>query len=787
MENEAAALTTCAYDPANQLSWAQSAAGITTYAHDADGNRTQVASPAWQVDFTWDEQSRLTRADTPSETVSMQYDALSRRTAKENAGGTHEFTFDGKKILEERDGAGAVAHEYTSTLDEYGDLLSDYDGAATAAYQFDALGSTAALLNESASVTDRYVYRAFGEIASHTGTADTPFTFVGKQSYQHDSELDLYFATSRHLDPVTGRWLSQDPIRWQAGDENLYRYVRNNPASAVDPSGEQIEWPATLVLTPREQARVERHLSMLMDRASRGKWGSEAEKDFREFVGGYANGDIPDREFEVRRAMLRQMYAWAKPASQLSNASPLEELKSFWQKQHDAERQREAHDIRAQHILQLKQAQATLRRKLERGELERELNNAPSDSARNDIQTRIDRNYRNDESIRPRSMGVVAVGERKVRVRRDASDAEIAKGLGIRDVGTARYYVIQQEYSEGTFEGTGFSYDVEVPVSEEEFFGFTTSERLRLLEAEVAQVAYYDDAIRIWLDRLQVGFDLAGMAPVLGDFLDVINSFLYLLRGKRQAALWTLGAAAGVAGSALALRKLSSAIGRLFKPLDEGIAELRRAGQHEAANALQHKADELRRLFDGEGLRPDTSDAIDTAKLRERAASGTASATEADTAKQIEYHEGTRTAAQRNDLVASGSKLSRQLFNELIFDPDVGRVTSQAISEVETAIAAERAGLLPSITGRGTQGADLVAGEIPLSVKRPFLNVLQNVRSRAKVLASLRDPQMKLLLDARDVADTELKQFLGLAEQLGIPSDRMILPPRHLFPSLGGN
>jgi len=249
LETDAAALTTFVFDAANQLSSAERTSGITTYAHDADGNRTQLAAPAWQVDYTWDEQNRLTRADTPSQTVSMQYDALSRRTAKENAAGTHEFTFDGKKILEERDGAGNVDHEYTSTLDEYGDLLSDYDGAANTAYQFDALGSTAALLDESASVTDRYVYRAFGEIASHTGASDTPFTFVGRQSYQHDSELDLYFATSRHLDPVVGRWTSQDPIRWQAGDENLYRYVKNNPASVVDPSGEQ-------ELTPEQQAYV---------------------------------------------------------------------------------------------------------------------------------------------------------------------------------------------------------------------------------------------------------------------------------------------------------------------------------------------------------------------------------------------------------------------------------------------------------------------------------------------------------------------------------------------------
>ena len=35
-----------------------------------------------------------------------------------------------------------------------------------------------------------------------------------------------------------GRWLSQDPLGFDAGDSNLYRYVNNfAPMEATDPSG----------------------------------------------------------------------------------------------------------------------------------------------------------------------------------------------------------------------------------------------------------------------------------------------------------------------------------------------------------------------------------------------------------------------------------------------------------------------------------------------------------------------------------------------------------------------
>lgn len=40
-------------------------------------------------------------------------------------------------------------------------------------------------------------------------------------------------------DPTNGVWVSEDPIGFEAGDDNLTRYVGNDPTNATDPSGLQ--------------------------------------------------------------------------------------------------------------------------------------------------------------------------------------------------------------------------------------------------------------------------------------------------------------------------------------------------------------------------------------------------------------------------------------------------------------------------------------------------------------------------------------------------------------------
>jgi hypothetical protein len=47
----------------------------------------------------------------------------------------------------------------------------------------------------------------------------------------------LNLAVFREVNPRTGRWDSQDPLGFGAGDSDLYRYVGNDPTGAIDPDG----------------------------------------------------------------------------------------------------------------------------------------------------------------------------------------------------------------------------------------------------------------------------------------------------------------------------------------------------------------------------------------------------------------------------------------------------------------------------------------------------------------------------------------------------------------------
>jgi RHS repeat-associated protein len=49
---------------------------------------------------------------------------------------------------------------------------------------------------------------------------DNPILFASRE---FDAETGLYYNRARHLDPTTGRWTTQDPLGFAAGDANLYR------------------------------------------------------------------------------------------------------------------------------------------------------------------------------------------------------------------------------------------------------------------------------------------------------------------------------------------------------------------------------------------------------------------------------------------------------------------------------------------------------------------------------------------------------------------------------------
>ncbi|GIW94110.1 MAG: hypothetical protein KatS3mg110_2151 [Pirellulaceae bacterium] len=99
----------------------------------------------------------------------------------------------------------------------------------------DHLGTVRDLIDSSGNVVNHLRYEAFGRITSETNAAvDFLFAFTGRE---RDEESGLFYYRARYYDPAVGRFISEDPLGFAAGDGNLSRYVENLPTGLSDPTG----------------------------------------------------------------------------------------------------------------------------------------------------------------------------------------------------------------------------------------------------------------------------------------------------------------------------------------------------------------------------------------------------------------------------------------------------------------------------------------------------------------------------------------------------------------------
>jgi RHS repeat-associated protein len=109
-------------------------------------------------------------------------------------------------------------------------------------YVKDHLGTVHALVDETGSVVERYEYDAWGRVLGVFDGAGNPLaaTAVGNrhlwQGREYSWATRLYFFRARWYEPVTGRWLSNDPIGISGG-LNQYVFCANDPVNYIDPSG----------------------------------------------------------------------------------------------------------------------------------------------------------------------------------------------------------------------------------------------------------------------------------------------------------------------------------------------------------------------------------------------------------------------------------------------------------------------------------------------------------------------------------------------------------------------
>jgi len=100
-----------------------------------------------------------------------------------------------------------------------------------------------ALTNSSGTVTDRFTYRAYGELLAHTGSSNTPFMYNGRDGVLTDVN-GLYYMRARYYFPELKRFLNADRKRGSIDriqTLNLYSFVVGNPISLIDPAGMSAE------------------------------------------------------------------------------------------------------------------------------------------------------------------------------------------------------------------------------------------------------------------------------------------------------------------------------------------------------------------------------------------------------------------------------------------------------------------------------------------------------------------------------------------------------------------
>ena len=213
-----------------------------SYSHDTAGCVTRIVRGGDALNLSWNGQYQLVSVATNGAFAeSYAYDALGRRVSTTTLEGTIRHVYDGVQCIADLNADGEVVVSYTwgAGIDN---LLAIHTGGATYYPLTDVQGTVWGYVDSSNSIVARFEYDAWGNILSATSSvpalARNRYRFQGRE---WSAATGLVNFRARWYDPVTGRWLSKDPIGLSGG-LNLYAFCGNDPLNSLDPYGESPSW-----------------------------------------------------------------------------------------------------------------------------------------------------------------------------------------------------------------------------------------------------------------------------------------------------------------------------------------------------------------------------------------------------------------------------------------------------------------------------------------------------------------------------------------------------------------
>ena len=178
--------------------------------------------------------------------MTMTYDARNRVVSRSVNGDTETFVYDGWKLIEDYDSNGTEDAWYVNGPGADEILTRNPTIGEISYYTQDGNGNVTTITDAGGDVQERYTYDVYGTptIANAAGTTITTsavgnrFLFTGRE---YISQIGLYDYRNRVYSPGLGRFLQTDPIRFNAGDVNICRYVGNGPVNWGDSFGLKVE------------------------------------------------------------------------------------------------------------------------------------------------------------------------------------------------------------------------------------------------------------------------------------------------------------------------------------------------------------------------------------------------------------------------------------------------------------------------------------------------------------------------------------------------------------------
>jgi RHS repeat-associated protein len=200
--------------------------------YDSNGNLTTKTEGPDTWTHEWNARNELTRVTKNSvEQARFSYDPVGRRVEKVAGGVTTSYTYSGHDIVQELRGGTALKYINGLRTDE---PLAVDDGSSLAYFHADGLGSVVKVTSAAGAVNFTRRYDAWGTIEA--GATEPGYAFTGRE---WDPQTGLYYYRARYYEPKAGRFLGEDPLRFEVAP-NFYAYVLNNPQNLTDPSGLEV-------------------------------------------------------------------------------------------------------------------------------------------------------------------------------------------------------------------------------------------------------------------------------------------------------------------------------------------------------------------------------------------------------------------------------------------------------------------------------------------------------------------------------------------------------------------